>query len=68
MWIMYFDFMHFHFMQVITADFILSGTDFGLFAYSIKLKHYSDVLWETCGKDLCVVLNSVVSGKAKVFF
>lgn len=63
MWIMYF-----HFMKVITADFILSGTDFELFAYSIKLKCCSDVLWETCDKDLEGVLNSVDSGKAGVVF
>lgn len=63
MWIMYF-----HFMKVITADFILSGTDFELFAYSIKLKCCSDVLRKTCDKDLHVVLNSLDGGKAGVFF
>lgn len=58
--------MYFHFMKVIKA-FILSGTDFELFAYSIKLKYNSDALWETCDKDLYVVLNSVDSGNAGMF-
>lgn len=53
-------------MKVIKA-FILSGTDFELFAYSIKLKYNSDALWETCDKDFHVVLNSVDSGNAGMF-
>lgn len=63
MWIMYF-----HFMEVITADFILSGTDFELFAHSKKLKCSSDIFQETCDKDLHVALTSVDSGNAGVFF
>lgn len=58
----------FSFHESYHSDFILSGTDFELFAYSIKLKCCSDVLWETCEKDLGVVLNSVPSGKAGVVF
>lgn len=60
--------MYFHFMKVTPADFILSGADFELFAYSIKFKYNSDVLWETCDKDLRVVLNSVDMGMQVCFF
>lgn len=60
--------MYFHFMKVTTADFILSGTDFELFAYSIKFKCNSDVLWEICDKDLRVALNSLDMRMQVCFF
>lgn len=63
MWIVYF-----HFRKIFTASLNISGADFDVFACSIELKCYSDVLWETCDKDLLVVLYFVDSGKARVVF
>lgn len=53
--------MYFHFVKLVTGDYFSpSGTDFEVVAYLVKLEYISSGgLWETCTKDLCIVLTSV---------